>query len=675
MGKNKVRQRKTITVISDKKLPVSGPQQAKNLILFDNKVRIFLGLCTFMFLIFTFLKLHNSSIPKWNEIVLDGGEQDRGLLSGKPLNIRADEWHVYTSFFLAQNAKGNPVKNETLGFGNTPLAMGLPANHISSYIRPNFWGFFLLDIETGFSWYWNFKIFPFIAISFLFFMLFTRNQFWLSLAGSLWLYLSSAIQWWSINTELFTYGLILLISAIYLLYSRKIFEMILASFFLVIGGFSFIMILYPAYQVPLAYLLLSLFAGYLIKNRKSLVENNKGLWIKKSLVLLPVVLLLGFLSYRFFVDTKETIKVIADTVYPGKRNEAGGDFQAGKFFSDNFHFYVNEYNFPVSWNNASELASYLMLFPYVLILTAFAWYKKIKPDPLILSVSICLILFMTWLFIGFPSFLAKLSLLNVSPPYRTFYILGFANVILSVLFISSGLSSGLLKRKTDILIIGFAVVCWSAFICFFTNGKAESFFSSSQVLTSILLFALVSFAFIFFKTYKWAKFLFGAGLIIWLFPSFSVNPVSQGLSPYLENSLFTTFQKINSQDPGKKWLVFGDYTYANYLKAAGVNCFNGVQFAPQLSVMRILDPLKRADSIYNRYAHIHCGSFINGTDSVAFKLYYPDFYGIGMDPCSPRLDSIGISYILFTSKPQDVEVRCMTPVYTGQVFIYKRNIP
>jgi len=51
----------------------------------------------------------------------------------------------------------------------------------------------------------------------------------------------------------------------------------------------------------------------------------------------------------------------------------------------------------------------------------------------------------------------------------------------------------------------------------------------------------------------------------------------------------------------------------------------------------------------------------------------PDGYAIHLDPCSPRLQKLGVKYFVFTYRPQPVEIRCMTPIDTSAVFfIYKR---
>src|SRR4030095_1515792 len=142
----------------------------------------------FFYLLFICFKWHNSSIAFWNSQINDGSSQKRGLVAGRPLAIRSDEWWTGSSFLVAQVQNHFPISNEAIGYGKTPLLFALPTNHILSKARPILWGYYFLDSERAFSWKWNFEIFPFLISSFLFLMLFTRNNFIISLFGSICLF-------------------------------------------------------------------------------------------------------------------------------------------------------------------------------------------------------------------------------------------------------------------------------------------------------------------------------------------------------------------------------------------------------------------------------------------------------------------------------------------------------
>ena len=644
------------------------------LIRFDIKTNIFLLACLALFCIFVSLKWHNSSIPRWNEIIEDGGSHKRGLIKGKPLTIRSDEWLVNSSFVLSQIKLGFPVSNEALGYGKTPIVMGLPTKSIVSKLRVSHWGYYFLDSERAFSWLWNFKIAPFLIASFLLLMLFTRNNFLLSVFGSIWLFLSSAIQWWSIGTELFTYGFLSVISFIYLLYSDKPKIIMANGILFFFASYSFAMNIYPAYQVPLAYFLVTLIIGYILKNKNVFISTSVKKLPWKIVTFVFSFSALLYIFFLFYQEAKETIDVVSNTVYPGKRNEGGGDFSFLKMFSDNFSIFMSEGKFPAKWGNICELSSYLMLAPIASIFVIWDFIKTKKTDILLFVVLAFQLVLLIWILFGFPEFLAKLTLFKTSPSYRTFFIFGFSNVIFTILFLSHGRISVIKNNIATKIILFIGIFILAYFVNNLLNKQADSFFSDNQVLKATFIFSCLNWLVLYFKENKVYQGAFYGICFLFIIPNIKINPLSVGLAPYYQNEVFKTVSDINTKDPKAGWVVFGKMTHSNFLKAAGINCFSGVKFTPPLEKMKVLDVDLKNDSIYNRYAHIVFSTFINGVDSVRFKLLQSDFYMVQMDPCSPRLNKLGIKYFLFTYKPQDAEVRDMVLVSSvTDNFIYKRK--
>lgn len=643
------------------------------LIRFDKKVKIYIGLCLFLYFLFVILKFHNSSIPLWNLNVNDGANEKRGLVLGKPLPVRSDEWLVVSSFVLAQEQDHYPVSNEALGYGKTPLLMGLPTNDILSKLRPTLWGYYLLDNERAFSWQWNFKIFPFLIVSFLFLMLFTKNNFLISLFGSVWLFLSSAIQWWSINTELFTLGFLIVISAIYILYLNKTHLIILNGIIFLISCYSFAMNLYPAYQVPLAYFLLALFVGFVISRK------NFTILLEKKLVKLSVfaccIILLTLLFYKFYNECKATIGVMSSTVYPGKRSEQGGGFPFIGLFRDNFSWFLSDTVFPPKWGNICELSSFLMLLPVVVAMILFSYFKTRKINALFVPLVVFEFIMCLWLFKGFSPSLAKLSFFSVTTTHRAFFIFGFSNVVFTLLYLGQYDKTTAAATTNKNKILGFLVVFIIAFmINYFLNKQSERFFSINQIFNATIFSAILNWLILYFKENKLFQYLFVASCIFFVASNIFINPLSKGLSPFLDNKIYNTVTQIEKKDPNAGWVVFGHMTAPDFLKAAGTNCFNGVQFAPPLEKLHILDPTGKSNDVYDRYAHIVLFPLIDGNDSVKFSLDRADLYTIQMDPSSPRFKQMGIKYVMFSYKPSEPEVRNMSPVTdTCGFFIYKRK--
>jgi hypothetical protein len=158
----------------------------------------------------------------------------------------------------------------------------------------------------------------------------------------------------------------------------------------------------------------------------------------------------------------------------------------------------------------------------------------------------------------------------------------------------------------------------------------------------------------------------------------TIHPLTVGLSSVLNNPLVTATKEIYQREPKVRWAVFGNHWLTNLLKVNGIDVFNGVKVVPQLKEMKVLDPDGKNVFIYNRYAHIKMFPMVDNKDGVTFKLnenqVVNDNYSIFIDPCSPRLNELGVKYFLFTDKPGPIETRCMSPVENPSSFlIYRRN--
>src|SRR4051812_13846956 len=116
------------------------------LIRFDSKTRFFLASLLFFFLLATLFRLHGSSMGVWNQVI-SGQKLDLGILAGTPKEIRSDEWLGTTIEMVSQSRlhPSFPLINPAWGPAEVPLIANLPARHWSMLLRPQYWGFFLLD--------------------------------------------------------------------------------------------------------------------------------------------------------------------------------------------------------------------------------------------------------------------------------------------------------------------------------------------------------------------------------------------------------------------------------------------------------------------------------------------------------------------------------------------------
>jgi hypothetical protein len=625
-----------------------------------------------LFALVILAKIHPISLAMWNDLLPDGSDLKRGLISGQPRRIRMDDYAVGTPWLLSQANKGFPTVNETLGGEKSPVLVS-PTYHFSEIFRPDHWGFFFLPIEQGYSWLYNLRAFLSIVGVTLMLLLLTRNNFWLSVFGSIWLFYSSGtVSWTFIPAPLIATMSLIFVATVYLLYGKTRTQVLVASLALAWLLMVYILILYPPYQVPLGYVLLALLAGYFINNwdKKRLFHD----WPVKAGGGILALVLLGTSFWLFYTDLKPTLDAIMNTVYPGRRSELGGTGFIANWFSEYFRWQVNDTNFPRNWLNHCELSHYITFAPIIITCATAAFVINRKIDWAVLLMSLFVIVGYLWIEVGFPEWLAKLTLWNLSPTRRTQIPFGIGNVLLTVLYLHY-LTTVEIKTNKLYTIVGIAAVL--GFMLYAANlnvGDSEGFFRFNQLFIPVLFFTGLGSLLLFTWKPAYRNALFGAAILLFLWPNVTLNPIAKGMTPITEHVVYRTVQDIHRQDPTGKWVVFGGQFISYMVTATGVDLLSGVKYTPPRTILKVLDPEMKRDSAYNRFAHTVYSSYINGRDSVIIYNTFEDGYVVNMDPCSSRLKALNVRYIIYDKQPQPVEIRCMKLITTlGSLQIYRIN--
>ena len=659
--------------------PVTVPESERpfELIRFDRRVKWFIGICVGLFIVLTLAKINYSSIGMWNTVVPDGSDARRGIVSGTPRSIRIDEWGVVTPFMMSQAHQGFPLENPAIGGEKVALVGYYPVNNIVSLFRPSHWGFFLFDFDHGFAWHWNFVLFFNLIASTLLFFLLTRNNFWLSVLGSIWLIFSPGFAWWSFFflTSQFAAS-VLLISSIYVFYARSNQTILIAGLLFFWSFASFALILYPPYQVLLGYLLIMLLIGFVWRNFRTDLLLDK-LWIKLAAFAVAFVVL-GFLFYRFYLEAKSTIDVMSGTVYPGKRSETGGTGFVANWFSEYYSgWLVSNDSFPKIWMNVCELSHFITFTPMIAVGMALYYFRGRRFDPMLTILLGFIFFVLIYIEVGFPAFLAKLTLFDVSPTRRAQVPFGIANVFLAVLYLDfmSKQKKLPLSGSTSALLIT-ATVAFMMFAAWLNISTSEGFFNVQKLFLPTLFFAGLNYLFLPVSTFQNKGVVIAGCLVLFTLPNLKINPIGKGTSPITENALYLKVRELHVQEPKARWVVMGGQYLTYLVTATGVNQLSGVKNQPDFKTMRILDPMAKRDSAYNRYAHTVYGSYVDPThpDTVVIQNNFEDAYQVGLDPCSPKLRKLNVRYFIFDRVPQPVEVRCMKQIAVlGNIQIYRTN--
>lgn len=617
------------------------------LIVFDYKALLFLFFVLIFFSITVIFKIHGSSIYIWRDYVIDNQSADKVIFSS-PKWIRSDEYFIQTPFILSQAAKGFPTKNPAIGPGNTALitAFNLPVWHYTTLFKPQHWGFFVLDLERAFSFFWNYKIFVLLIAIFLLVMLLTGNNFFLSVIASLWFYFSSFTQWWFslVISETVIDSCLIIICIIYILFSRRRLFVFLCPLLLIGSSLNFIFHFYPPYQVLLFYLIIAVLISYIInivaQKQQEMIQRFSKNWPQRIVFLVVSFLAVIMLSLFFYFQNKEIFALIAQTVYPGQRISSGGGLGFFQYFSGLFGLSPVGSRSVFNFNNICEASSFVFLFFIPLFFITRSIIKKEKIDYQVLFLLIYIIAISLWALIPFPSFIGKITLLNRVPFDRVMLGLGLANILAVILFFNqkSRLIKSSIKPKYFFLFWLFIVWIMAGL------GLGLHFLKPIQILVASTLLFLISLA-ILLKN-KW--FLFISLIIPLVFLNIGVNPVSIGLDPLETKNveILKTVKEISDKDPGARWAVYG-FWLANFLKVTGADVLNGVQYLPN-GFASSLDANGEFNDVYNRYADIEL--LPNNGEAVTMTLKHSDYYVISVNPNSSILRQTGVKYVVLPTK-------------------------
>jgi hypothetical protein len=159
--------------------------------------------------------------------------------------------------------------------------------------------------------------------------------------------------------------------------------------------------------------------------------------------------------------------------------------------------------------------------------------------------------------------------------------------------------------------------------------------------------------------------------------SLPVNPLYQGLGPLTSSPLLATFTKDAARPPDathRIWLSFAGLNINDVLIASGVPTLNAVDFYPNPTAWRALDPHHRFASVWNRYANMY---FAPGpTDTApAIRLIQADVVSVTLDPCGTAAGKLGVGFVVATT-PLSGSCLVLTNARTStasSLFIYRRH--
>lgn len=562
----------------------------------------------------------------------------------KDQGIRSDEWLVLTPLAIAQyNHKPRfPVINKNLGDdGQNMLVNGMtgtPVAHVSALAKPATWGFFLFDLKRALSWYWIFPVFSCLFAVWGVVALLVPGRWRATFLIALLFSVSPYVAAWS-NWPAYTvfFPSLALLSLIAIFKEKRRFVLFSLSFIFGLSLAGFFLILYPPWQVSLAYVFMALTIGVFVRDG---LHRNINQWV--LLALLMSFLLAGGILWFWWVDARVAIRAMMDTVYPGQRTLlTGGEYSlSGLLRGFTNVVTLKSLNSPVS--NQSEVASFFYMLLPLLFLSLMRGYQRLLGSvEIALIVIICAIL--CFMMVGLPVEVAKYSLWGRVPAERADLALGFSAIVLSGML--------LLSRREIVadrwpLKLGAATVAivWVGVVAVAASGMHPSLVTNLStpvisVLTVIVALTGYFLALGYFRGFVFASLLLSVATIV-KFNPINVAPTAVQMKPVIGT------KEQGASAAGTRTLVLETQVPAMLILASGNEVLNGVFYYPQKSIWQRLDEKNALLNLHNRYQHlIFTGGSVENPEGYRIESPANDVVKVVLDFARFDFRTAGASFV------------------------------
>lgn len=572
------------------------------------------------FILLVLLKVNFSSIGNWDNYT---NQNTNNTLLGTPRAIRSDEWLVSTPFYLSQSYSEFKATNPNLDIGNNDMNFfHAPVKDLTAFVKVDQWGYLLFGNEIGLSWQWCLKLIMMLLVYFEFGMIITNKDKGLSLLSSIWLTFSPVIMWWSI-INLFAIGIgviVLFHNYVSKCHEMSILKKGIIAYLMLVFLYNFAYYFYPAWQIPMMYLIFA----YVIVDFIKYKNNLNG----KDYALMGITLSASIILFAYScISSLGAIQAIMNTKYPGARLEQGGDYNFNRLTNYFVSFFLP---FSKKFQNPSEISAYICPYLSLFILLVYYLYDAIKNKNITIKIKVknnwyfiatiivtCIMLM--WLGIKWPIFVARITGLSNSPTSRIENVFELLVVVLVII-----IAEKVFNRKNKIFSkkVAFTFSLLITMIAYFiaTKGIYKDIFNSDYFKLFVVLLPIIFLmSFTFLGGYK-KEFIYFM-ILINLFSGATVNPISRGTNAITNTDIAKKARSISSKDPDAIW-AGSQNVNSQYLIANGIKVINGINEYPNYNWINKIDRKHDYENVWNRYAHIS----IKLSDKTYFKLIQTDLY-------------------------------------------------
>lgn len=621
--------------------------------LFKYRWYCFIGLFVFCVL----NKFNFSSVGSWNDFIQSGlGSDYTKSVFGVARSIRSDDWlvgiprslsSVYTNFSSTNDlARATEASNISVS--------GLQLDFASLCLPQNY-GYYLFGAEYGFSYAWCYKMIFGFAFCHELFLILTKNKKLLSFFGTILIWFSSFNVWWSLTGQLLS-GTAIIVLFYYFIIEKKTSRRLIVGMLLAIAGADYVVGLYPAWQVPMGYIILSIMVWILITNN----DWKKYTW-KDWLVFVVDVLFMVALIARYFYLELDYIQDIQNTVYPGSRVDYGG-MTIQKLLG----YFGTEIAFLGGIGNPCEVGTFYAAYPLGIILMIYVQIKQKGKNILMWCLTVPMVILVLYCTVGLPEIICKLTLLTNSVSGRAVDFLGVIFTILMIISLS--------EMEDECKKMPFVLGTIVSAICVIPAYKYSINFSdSANFKLLVLILAIITFLGIILliseiKKKQIYEFTCVTSSVCLLGCGMGVNPIMVGLDAVLSKPAAKKVQEIVSEDSDAIWIGTSGSVSGNFLLACGAKTINSVNYVPNFEMWKKLDPDKKYEEVWNRYAHINIE--LSGKDESEYRIDQAD--SITMSLCKADFDKLDIKYILSQTEISGQWSQYLEEIYDeAGVWIYK----
>lgn len=569
------------------------PKKAKKICNFILDKRYFIA--TLVFIICLLFKLHMSSIGCYHYLFKNQATKvEATTILGMSRSIRSDEYMVHTPYYFSQYYNDYKKISKQMSLSGQDMIIGYnsPVKDISLLAKPLTWGYVLLGNEYGLSWYFSLKIILLVLISYEFVMILTKNNKKVSVMGALLISYSPAIQWWLVPhmADVFLWSMTLCVIAYHFFTTNKRWLKNLLTILAPLVLSVFVLALFPSCQIPLGIIALCLFIGALVRDKEQISFEKRDVFRIIYIVVISAIIL----SYSLLTSL-DAIKLLYNTVYPGKRISLGGNYTFRSLFTNLTTLFL-PYKESNVLNNC-EVSDFIhIVVPCIIIFPLL--YKKLKEKKesnLIIGIIIfiALVIEMIFMLIGFNELLAKLTLFSYINRMELIY--GFTATLFSLWTIA------VLWKYKSILSMKAKVISILIFIIGYTLTITKQ--NVEYLPVYIYLIEILAFSVFVFLIYQGKQ----KNSIIMLFlillvSSFTINPIAYGTSSITNYKLIPVVKKTITKK--KEYvLATNSLQMQSLLLANGIKTINAVNFYPDLKKWDLIDSKGKYTDVYNRYYH------------------------------------------------------------------------